>query len=139
MSRRDYKYCVRFTEEERERIIRDMHTNGFLSMSSYMRDRLFRRHSGYVPGIRGTATLEKLVNRVCEAAMYLAEEGRKINLIAADVNRRKELNRDGSPVRFGGMATHWTRLYLLHASVLARKLENTKKMIQNYEKGKHRR
>lgn len=139
MSKREYKYCVRFTKEERERIVKDMQSDGYRSMTGYMRDCLFRRRSEYVPALRGTATLEKLVNRVCEAAMYLAEEGRKINLIAAEVNRRKELNRDGSPVRFGGMATHWTRLYLLHASVLTRKLENTKKMIQNYEKGKHRR
>lgn len=138
MSKREYKYCVRFTKEERERIVKDMQSDGYRSMTGYMRDRLFRRRSEYVPALRGTATLEKLVNRVGESAMSLADEGRKINLIAAEVNRRQELNKDGSPVRFGGMTTHWMRLFLKDTDILVRKLWNTKKMILKYEKDKQR-
>jgi hypothetical protein len=133
MDTRKFKYCVRFTEAEHKRIDDDRKAGGYRSMSRYMRDRLFLRHSDYVPRTGGGSSLQKLVTRVSEATMSLADEGRKINAMAAAVNRRSELTRDGAPVLFGGMTAHWTQYYLRYAGILNRKLSNTKKMIEDYE------
>lgn len=41
--RREYRYTIRLTEEENERLITDMKSNDYMSFARYIRDRLFKR------------------------------------------------------------------------------------------------
>lgn len=136
MNYRTYKYCIRFTIEEYEKIQQDMEVKNYLSMSRYLRDRLFGRHSEYVPGMKKSSSLDRLAKRVGESAMSLAENGRKINALTSTINRRNELNKDGSPIKFGGMARYWAPMFGTLLKALSKQMANTKKLIDAYERNR---
>lgn len=132
--KKEFKYCVRFTEEEYNKFVADMRANNYRSMSMYMRALLFDRHVKY-PVVRSDKTpVKKIANTVMDIILSAEEDCAEINKIARTINRRNELTKDGAPVKYGGMAYTWALRYSAWATKLQRKLSKINKTIYVYEK-----
>lgn len=107
----EYKYCFRITRDEYEMIRHDMSRKEYRSVSMYVRDTMLGHHTIRPKNVNGKSSIADLSNIITDVTACLENKGESINRLARAVNMRTELTNAGTPVRFGGMAWHWSSMY----------------------------
>lgn len=105
------KYCLRLTPSEYEKLLTQIRSRGFMSISNYVRHQLFDVHKGYEYRFIKTSTPQDLLDNILDAIAMVDMYGREVNRIARYVNARSELRKDGAPTKLGPIIQHMDRRY----------------------------